>query len=70
MQPEIGSAALVGYRKAVAADPDLASSDNGKADAAGSDDDDAAISGAVRADAGDRRIMGVNRRNGRDGVSA
>ena len=60
MQPEIGAAALVGYRKAIAADPDLASADNGKADAAGSDDDDAAVAGAMRADAGDRRVMSVN----------
>ena len=62
MQPEIGAAALVGYRKAVAADPDLASSDHGKADAAGSDDDDAAVFGAMRADAGDGRVMGVDDR--------
>ena len=59
MQPEIGAAALVGYRKAVAADPDLAPSDHGKADAAGADDDDAAVLGGVRADAGDRRVMRV-----------
>ena len=60
VQPEIGAAALVGYGKAIAADPDLASSDNGKADATGSDDDDAAIAGAMRPDAGDRRVMSVN----------
>ena len=60
VQPEIGAAALVGDRKAIAADPDLASADHGKADAAGSDDDDAAIAGAMRADAGDGRVMNVD----------
>ena len=60
VQPEIGSAALVGYGKAIAANSDLASSDNGKADAARSDDDDAAISGAMRPDTCDRRVMSVN----------
>jgi hypothetical protein len=62
MQPKIGPAALVGYGKTIAADPDLASSNNGKADATRSDDDDAAISGAMRPDTGDRRVMSVNDR--------
>ena len=62
VQPDIGPAALVGDGKAIAADPDLASADHGKADAAGSDDDDAAIAGAMRADAGDGRVMNVNDR--------
>ena len=62
MQPDIGPAALVGYGKAIAADPDLSSSDDGKADAARSDDDDAAISGAMRPDAGDRRVVDINDR--------
>ena len=39
---------------------DLASSDNGKADAARSNNDDAAIPRAMRPDAGDRRVMRVN----------
>ena len=57
MQPEISAAALVGYRKAIAANPDLAPSDNRKADTAGSDDDNATISSAMRADAGDCGVM-------------
>src|SRR5262245_14442378 len=60
MQPEIGAAAFVGDGKAVAADPHFASIDDGVADAARSNNDDPAIARAVRANAGDRRIMCVN----------
>ncbi len=62
MQPEVGAAAFVGNGKTIAADPELASSNNGKADASRSDDDDAAVASAVRADTGDRRIVRVNNR--------
>ena len=60
MQPEIGAAAFIGDRETIAADPDLASIDNGKADAACSYDDNAAIAGTVRTDAGDRRVVYVD----------
>src|SRR5205814_6361540 len=60
MEPEIRPAAFVRYRKAIAADPDLAPANNRKTDAARSDDDDPAVAGAMRADAGDGRVMGVN----------
>jgi hypothetical protein len=59
VQAEIGPAALVGYGKAIAADPDLPSSDNSKADAARSDDNDAAIAAAMSTDAGNRRVMSI-----------
>src|SRR5205823_3785579 len=62
VQADIGAAALVGDRKAIAADSNLAPADNGKADAASADDDDAAIAGAVRADAGDGGVMNVGDR--------
>ena len=60
VQPEVGTAALVGYGKTIAANPNFASSDNGKTDATRSDDDDAAIAGAMCPDARDRRVMSVN----------
>ena len=60
VQPEIGPAALVGYGKTVATNPDLASPDNGKADATRPDNDDATVPGAMRPDTGDRRVMSVN----------
>ena len=66
MQPKVGAATLVRYRKAIAADPNLAFTHDGKADAAGSNDDDTAISGAMRPDAGDCRVIDVN--NGTEGM--
>src|SRR3954469_23242303 len=60
MEPEIGPAAFVRYRKAIAPDPDLAAPDNRRTDAACSDNDDTALTGAMCADAGDGRVMGVN----------
>ena len=62
VQSNIGAAALVGDRKAIAANPNLASADNGKADTAGSSDDDATIAGAMRADAGDGGVIDVSDR--------
>src|SRR4029450_6049095 len=62
MQPEIAPAALVRYGKAIAADANFASPDNGKANASRSNDDDSPVSRAMRADAGNRRVMGVNDR--------
>jgi len=47
MQSEIGAAAFIGDRETIAADPDLASINNGKTDAARSDDDNAAVARAV-----------------------
>jgi hypothetical protein len=62
MQAEIGAAALVRYGKPIPADPNLAPSDNGKADTSRSDNDDSPVSRAMRPDTGDRRIMSVNDR--------
>jgi hypothetical protein len=62
MHSEIRPAALIRYRKTVAPDPELASADNGKANTARSDNDDTAISRAVRSDACNRRVMCINDR--------
>src|SRR5262249_42575297 len=60
MQSEIGAAALIGDGKTVTADPDLAPIDDGKADAARSYDDDAAVARGMCTDAGDCRVVGVD----------
>src|SRR5262249_24785156 len=62
VQPEISPAALVRYGKAIAADANFASPDDGKANASRPDDDDSSVSRAMRADAGDRRVMSINDR--------
>jgi len=62
VQPEVGAAAFIGNGKTVAADPELVSSNNGKTDTSRSDDDDAAVASAVRADAGDGRVVNIGNR--------
>src|SRR5262249_26140847 len=62
MQSEISAAAFIRDRKTIAADPEFASSYNGEADASGSDNDNAAIASAMRADAGDGCVMNVDDR--------
>src|SRR5262249_9821837 len=65
VQPEIGAAALVRDREAVAADPELARSDHRVADAAGADDDDAAVARAMGSDA--RVVAAIHVDDGADG---
>ncbi len=60
LQPQVGSAAFVGYREAVAADPKLASLDDGKPDASCSNDNNATIPSGVRANTGDGRVVDVD----------
>jgi hypothetical protein len=62
MQAEVRPATLVRDGKSIAPDPDFTSSDHGKSHAARPDNDNTAVARSMRADAGDRGIIGIDDR--------
>src|SRR5204863_9206140 len=59
IQAEIGTAAFVGDRKAIAADSDFALAEDSKTDASGTDDHDSTVVSLMRTEAGNRRVIHV-----------